>query len=130
MQRDIYDEDHEAFREVVKEFVKRYVTPEKAKQWDADGEVDRATMKAAAEHGIVGLSVPEEFGGAGMLMDYRFRSVVNEESFAAVTARRWPGPRGSRTTSRCRTSPTSAPTPRRRSGSRRWPRPRCSARSR
>ncbi|WP_419706303.1 acyl-CoA dehydrogenase family protein [Promicromonospora sp. NFX87] len=79
MQRDIYDEDHEAFREVVKEFVKRYVTQEKAQQWDADGEVDRATMKAAAEHGIVGLSVPEEFGGAGMLMDYRFRSVVNEE---------------------------------------------------
>ena len=83
MQRDIYDEDHAAFREVVKEFIKRYVTPEKAKQWDEDGEVDRETMKAAAEHGIVGLSVPEEFGGAGMLMDYRFRSVVNEEVIAS-----------------------------------------------
>jgi acyl-CoA dehydrogenase len=79
MQRDVYDEDHEAFREVVKEFVKRYATPEKAKQWDADGEVDRDTMRAAAEHGIVGLSVPEEFGGAGMLTDFRFRCVVIEE---------------------------------------------------
>ncbi len=79
MQRDIYDEDHEAFREVVREFVKRYVSPEKAAQWDRDGEVDRPTMLAAAEHGLIGLSVPEEFGGAGMLMDYRFRSVVNEE---------------------------------------------------
>ena len=79
MQRDIYDEDHDAFREMVKEFTKRYVTPEKAKAWDEAGEVDRDTMKAAAEHGIVGLAVPEEFGGAGMLMDYRFRSVVNEE---------------------------------------------------
>jgi long-chain-acyl-CoA dehydrogenase len=79
MQRDIYDEDHDAFREVVREFVKRYVTPDKAAQWDHDGEVDRSTMMAAAEHGLVGLSVPEEFGGAGMLMDYRFRSVVNEE---------------------------------------------------
>lgn len=79
MQRDIYDEDHEAFRAVVKEFIRRYVTPEKRKQWDDDGQVDRETMLAAGEHGIIGLSVPEEFGGAGMLMDYRFRSVVNEE---------------------------------------------------
>ncbi|ACZ30073.1 acyl-CoA dehydrogenase domain protein [Xylanimonas cellulosilytica DSM 15894] len=79
MQRDIYDEDHDAFREVVKEFVKRYLTREKAEQWDRDGEVDRNTMRAAAEHGLVGLSVPEDFGGGGMLMDYRFRSVVNEE---------------------------------------------------
>ena len=48
MERKIYDEDHEAFRDVVKEFVKRYATEEKRKQWEADGEVDRATMRAAA----------------------------------------------------------------------------------
>ena len=30
MERDIYDEDHEAFRDVVKEFIKRYVTNEAA----------------------------------------------------------------------------------------------------
>ncbi len=83
MQRDIYDEDHEAFRDVVKEFIRRYVTAEKRQQWDEDGEVDRATMLAAGEHGIIGLSVPEQFGGAGMLMDYRFRSVVNEELIRA-----------------------------------------------
>jgi long-chain-acyl-CoA dehydrogenase len=29
MERDIYDEDHEAFRDVVKEFVKRYASVEK-----------------------------------------------------------------------------------------------------
>lgn len=79
MERDIYDEDHEAFREVVKEFVKRYATNEAMERWYAAGEVDRDTMKAAAESGIIGLSVPEEFGGAGMLQDYRFRAIVNEE---------------------------------------------------
>ena len=79
MQRDIYDEDHDAFRDLVKEFIKRYVTPEKRQEWDAAGEVDRETMLRAGEHGVIGLSVPEEFGGAGMLMDFRFRSVVNEE---------------------------------------------------
>jgi len=83
MERDIYDEDHEAFRDLVKDFVKRHVTNEAIEKWNADGEVDRATMLAAGEAGIIGLSVPEEFGGAGMLQDYRFRAVVNEEVIAA-----------------------------------------------
>lgn len=83
MQRDIYDEDHEAFREMVKEFVRRYATNEKREQWDRDGEIDRDTMLAAGEQGLIGLSVPEEFGGAGMLQDYRFRAVVNEEVIGA-----------------------------------------------
>jgi long-chain-acyl-CoA dehydrogenase len=67
----------------VKDFVKRHVTNEAIQRWDAEGEIDRATMKAAAEAGLIGLSVPEEFGGAGMLQDYRFRTVVNEEVIAA-----------------------------------------------
>lgn len=83
MQRSIYNEDHEAYREVVKEFVRRYATPEKMKQWETDGEVDRATLLAAGEQGIIGLSVPEEFGGAGMIQDYRFRAIVNEEVIGA-----------------------------------------------
>ncbi|GAA3917989.1 acyl-CoA dehydrogenase family protein [Microbacterium invictum] len=83
MERDIYDEDHEAFRDVVKEFVKRYATVEAIERWDAEGEIDRATMLAAGESGLIGLSVPEEFGGAGMLQDYRFRTIVNEEVIGA-----------------------------------------------
>ncbi|WP_144876415.1 acyl-CoA dehydrogenase family protein [Microbacterium sp. 1.5R] len=83
MERDIYEEDHEAFRDLAKDFVKRHVTHEAIEKWDADGEVDRATMLAAGEAGIIGLSVPEEFGGAGMLQDYRFRAIVNEEVIAA-----------------------------------------------
>jgi len=83
MERDIYDEDHEAFRDVVKEFVKRYATNEARERWDAEGEIDRATMLAAGESGLIGLSVPEEFGGAGMLQDYRFRTIVNEQVIGA-----------------------------------------------
>lgn len=83
MERDIYDEDHEAFRGLVKEFITRHVTHETLEAWDEAGEIDRATMLAAGEAGIIGLSVPEEFGGAGMLQDYRFRAVVNEEVIAA-----------------------------------------------
>ena len=83
MDRKLYDEDHEAFRDVVKEFVKRYGSNEARERWEANGEVDRATMRAAGDAGIIGLSVPEEFGGAGMLFDYRFRAIVNEETIKA-----------------------------------------------
>ncbi|QMU97051.1 acyl-CoA dehydrogenase [Microbacterium esteraromaticum] len=83
MQRDIYEEDHEAFRDLVKDFVKRHVSNESIERWDAAGEIDRETMLAAGEAGIIGLSVPEEFGGAGMLQDYRFRAIVNEEVIGA-----------------------------------------------
>ena len=83
MERDIYEEDHEAFRDLVKDFVKRHVSNESIERWDAAGEIDRETMRAAGEAGIIGLSVPEEFGGAGMLQDYRFRAIVNEEVIGA-----------------------------------------------
>lgn len=83
MERDIYEEDHEAFRDLVKDFVRRHVSNESIERWDAAGEVDRETMLAAGEAGIIGLSVPEEFGGAGMLQDYRFRAIVNEEVIGA-----------------------------------------------
>ena len=83
MERDIYDEDHEAFRGLVKAFIGSYVPNEAFERWKAEGEIDRATMLAAGEAGLIGLSVPEEFGGAGMLQDYRFRTVVMEEVIAA-----------------------------------------------
>ena len=83
MERDIYDEDHEAFRDLVKDFIKRHVNNEAIERWEAAGEIDRATMLAAGEAGLIGLSVPEEFGGAGMLQDYRFRTIVMEEVIAA-----------------------------------------------
>ncbi|MFJ4223929.1 acyl-CoA dehydrogenase family protein [Microbacterium sp. NPDC089695] len=83
MERDIYEEDHEAFRDLVKDFVKRHVNNEAIERWDAAGEIDRDTMLAAGEAGLIGLSVPEEFGGAGMLQDYRFRTIVMEEVIAS-----------------------------------------------
>lgn len=83
MDRKIFEEDHEAFRDVVKEFVKRYGKLEDRERWEANGEVDRETMLAAGASGVIGLSVPEEFGGAGMLYDYRFRTIVNEETIKA-----------------------------------------------
>jgi alkylation response protein AidB-like acyl-CoA dehydrogenase len=77
MDRDLYTTDHEAFRRTVAEFIAREVTPN-LKRWDEERIVDRDVWLAAGEHGVIGLSAPEELGGGGG-KDYRFRSVVIEE---------------------------------------------------
>ena len=77
MRRNFYEPDHEAFREVVQAFVKREVVPN-AERWEQERSVDRQTWLAAGKQAIIGLSVPEEYGGGGT-DDFRYRCVVAEE---------------------------------------------------
>lgn len=77
MQRTVFEEDHLLFREVAAEFASREVSPHYT-QWDQDHLMPRTLWTAAGEQGLLGLAVPEEFGGAGM-PDYRFRAVMDEE---------------------------------------------------
>jgi alkylation response protein AidB-like acyl-CoA dehydrogenase len=77
VRRNLYEPDHEAFRGVVRAFVKREVTPN-AGRWEQDRGVDRQTWLAAGKQSIIGLPVPEEYGGAGT-DDFRYRCVVIEE---------------------------------------------------
>ena len=77
MERRLFNEDHELFRDLAREFNSREVAPEYA-QWDADHMMPRRLWKTAGEQGLLGLAVPEEFGGIGM-PDYRYRAVLDEE---------------------------------------------------
>ncbi|NOJ61423.1 acyl-CoA dehydrogenase family protein [Arthrobacter sp. 260] len=77
MERTVFEEDHLLFREVATEFASREVSPHYT-QWDQDHLMPRTLWTAAGEQGLLGLAVPEEFGGAGM-PDYRFRAVLDEE---------------------------------------------------
>ncbi|MDT0143434.1 acyl-CoA dehydrogenase family protein [Microbacterium sp. PRC9] len=77
MKRDIYDEDHEQFREVVRAFVEQYARPN-ADRWSAEGKVDRWLFTKAAEAGILGFAIPEEYGGGGA-DDFRFHAIMGEE---------------------------------------------------
>jgi alkylation response protein AidB-like acyl-CoA dehydrogenase len=77
MRRDLYEPDHEAFREVVQAYVKREVTPNQ-QRWEQEHIVDRQAWLAAGKQSIIGLLIPERFGGAGT-GDFRYRCVVMEE---------------------------------------------------
>nr|WP_216629748.1 acyl-CoA dehydrogenase family protein [Brevibacterium renqingii] len=73
----MYDEDHEAFRGTVAAFLDREVVPH-IDQWEEDHLVDREMWCRAARAGVIGLTIPEEFGGAGVT-DFRFDMVRSEE---------------------------------------------------
>ncbi|RJL32743.1 acyl-CoA dehydrogenase family protein [Bailinhaonella thermotolerans] len=77
MRRTIYGPDHEAFRESVREFVTRTVEP-RAEEFIERRLIDREVWREAGRQGLLGLEVPEEYGG-GAAGDYRFNAVLTEE---------------------------------------------------
>jgi alkylation response protein AidB-like acyl-CoA dehydrogenase len=72
----IYESVHEEFRETVREFVRREV----ATNLDAfaDAHFPRALWLAAGAQGLLGLEIPEVYGGSAA-GDYRFNAVLLAE---------------------------------------------------
>jgi alkylation response protein AidB-like acyl-CoA dehydrogenase len=77
MKRTIYDEDHEAFRASVKEFLDRQVVPQ-LEEHAAQKAIPREYWLEAGKQGFLGLEIPEEYGGSEA-RDYRFNAVLTEE---------------------------------------------------
>jgi alkylation response protein AidB-like acyl-CoA dehydrogenase len=75
--RTVFTPEHERFRETVREFLNVEVVPEYP-EWKRDGKPSRRFWEGAARLGILGIGVPEEYGGlAGS--DFRHSAVVTEE---------------------------------------------------
>ncbi|WP_062431384.1 acyl-CoA dehydrogenase family protein [Herbidospora daliensis] len=81
MERTLFEEEHELFRETVRDFMSREVIPNHP-QWEKDGIVPREIWKKAGDLGMFAMSVPEEHGGIG-ITDFRFNVVVIEEIIRA-----------------------------------------------
>ncbi|MGF1618368.1 MAG: acyl-CoA dehydrogenase family protein [Acidimicrobiia bacterium] len=77
MHRRLFEPDHDLFRESVREFVAREVTPN-VDRWEAAGIVDKEMFLKAGRAGILGMAIPEQYGGGGNA-DFRFNTVVVEE---------------------------------------------------
>jgi len=84
MRRSIYTEDHEAFREMIRDFIAREVEPVFA-EWERQGHPPRDFYRRLGELGVLGIQVPAEYGGGGE-PSFKYAAVVTEEcARAAVT---------------------------------------------
>jgi len=77
MQRRLFDEEHELFRETWRSFVDKEIAPHH-EAWERDGIVPRELFTAAGELGFLGMAVPEAYGGAGV-RDFRYNLIMSEE---------------------------------------------------
>ncbi|SOE02469.1 acyl-CoA dehydrogenase family protein [Blastococcus haudaquaticus] len=77
MQSTLYEADHEAFRAMLRDFLATEVVPHHA-AWEAAGVVDRSVWLRAGEQGLLGMDVPEEYGGGGV-KDFRYNAILSAE---------------------------------------------------
>ncbi|OUS91987.1 acyl-CoA dehydrogenase family protein [Rhodococcus sp. NCIMB 12038] len=84
MQRNIFTDDHDAFRDVVRQFIAKEIVPN-LPDWEAAGCIPRDFYTKTAALGINGLQVPEQYGGGG-IDSFLFNTVVYEEiGYAAAS---------------------------------------------
>jgi acyl-CoA dehydrogenase len=77
MRRTLFDQPHEDFRQLVRDFLVREVVPV-YETWLQTGLVPRELFTALGKLGIIGTAIPEEYGGGGQ-HDYRYNVVIQEE---------------------------------------------------
>lgn len=70
-------------RKTVRQFVDDEILPH-IQKWDADGAFDPALWKKIADLGLMGVCVPEKYGGSGM--DYNSLAILCEEMERGDTA--------------------------------------------
>ena len=77
MKRTIFDQDHDAFRESCKTFVDRQLRPNQEKH-AADHGFGRQMWLELGKQGLLGLNIPEAYGGSSN-GDPRFSMILAEE---------------------------------------------------
>jgi acyl-CoA dehydrogenase len=82
MRRNVFTADHEEFRQVVREFVAKEVVPYYA-DWEQAGRMPREVFERLGALGVLGMAIPERYGGAGVA-DYRYNVVLQEEASRAL----------------------------------------------
>jgi alkylation response protein AidB-like acyl-CoA dehydrogenase len=85
MERTLFEDDHELFRDSVRGFIAKELVPHHD-DWEKAGIVDRSVFRKAGAQGFLGMAAPEEHGGGGV-SDFRYNVVIAEEiQWAGVNA--------------------------------------------
>src|SRR5438128_12630986 len=84
MRRTLFEEDHEAFRKVVRAFMQTEVVPH-FPDWEKSGYLPRELFTKIGENGVLGMAIPEEYGGGG-IVDYSYNVVLQEEAARALVS--------------------------------------------
>ena len=77
MERTIFDEEHDLFRDSWRKFVEKEIAPHHD-AWERDGVVSRDLFTAAGALGFLGMAAPTELGGGGV-DDFRYNLIISEE---------------------------------------------------
>jgi len=75
-----YSDEHRAFRDTVRRFYEREIVPHR-EQWERDGVISREAWRRAGETGLLCVTMPEEYGGAGA--DRLYSAIAIEEQARA-----------------------------------------------
>jgi alkylation response protein AidB-like acyl-CoA dehydrogenase len=78
MDRNIFEEEHEMFRDSVRSFMKNEIRPHSDK-WHKQGIVDREAFLKAGEMGLLLMWADEKYGAAGV-RDFRYEQILIEEN--------------------------------------------------
>jgi len=76
---------HQLLRDSTRRFVERHMPREAARRWDRENIFPRDVYDALAEMGVMGLTVPEEYGGITEGVD-RFHGLITGIEMAQVGA--------------------------------------------
>ncbi len=88
MQSMYFTEEHQLFRESLKDFLQKEVVPH-IEEWETSGVIDRSIWAKFGEMGYFGLSTPEVYGGLGLDLFYTVILLeelqkINSGGFAAA----------------------------------------------
>jgi len=78
MRRKIFEDEHEMFRDSVRNFMRNEIQPH-SDSWHEQGIVDREAYQKAGEMGLLLMWADEEYGGAGVA-DFRYEQILIEEN--------------------------------------------------
>jgi alkylation response protein AidB-like acyl-CoA dehydrogenase len=77
IERNVYSEEHEIFRQSVRDFVAKEITPYNA-EWEKNHMVTKESWRKLGDAGFLCMQAPEKYGGLG-ITDFRYNTIFTEE---------------------------------------------------